>query len=166
MRLISTALLLVSLGFTGCAPDTADSGPSYPGWALEAGTSGETFLLEAGDSRKWSLDVESTGVPCEGCTVEQQAQIAVTVDIQTVDAPSELQVALIAEGLRVGRENVLLVGPVFQGCRAAPKCREELQLELVSDAAVRGSWSVTARAESMHDAEKWEHGATLGVRLK
>lgn len=173
MRLISTALFFVSLGLTGCAPERADSGPSYPGWALEADAAGDDFLLEASDVHQWVLQIDESGTPCADCTVEQQAQLAVHLDVQAVDAPAKMKVALVGHGLRVEREvsvqtedAVLLVGPIYQGCSTAPRCSEQLQLELVADAPVRGTWSATVRAESTHDAEKWTPNAKLDVRVR
>ena len=171
MRLIPAALLLVFA--VACAPDTADSGPSYPGWALEAEATGEPFVLEAGNVHEWALAVASQGTSCVGCTVQQQAQVAVTLDAQAVDEPASVQVALVGDDLRVerevqvsGRESVLLVGPLFQRCSTAPACDEDLRLEIRADAPVRGSWSVGARAESTHDAEDWRPAASLDVRVR
>lgn len=150
------ALLLVVVG---CAPDRADSGPTYPGWALEA----QHGPVEAADGvHRLELNGRALN-PCEDCEVEHEAQL--TVSFQVAELTGVLDLALTVGGeraeRRVSREgDVLLRVPVFADCEFA--CVEPVLLEIHGDA--QATWTASSVWLTTHDSETWTPRAELRLQ--
>ncbi len=148
----------------GCSPDFADSGPTYPGWALEAQS---TRLSIA--SGKHTLHIRGETInPCQGCSIEHDAQLTVRLEVEGMEVAGGERQGLDVR-LSVGEESaerrvtrvgeVLLRVPLFKGCDQ--NCRADATLEIDPATEVSGSWSAEATWLTVHDSETWKPTARL-----
>jgi len=154
--------LLVVLG---CSPDFADSGPTYPGWALEA----QSAKLSISAGRHTLLARGETVNPCQGCTIEHDAQLTVRLELDGMEPAGggdreglDLRLTVGSESAerrvtRVG--DVLLRVPLFQDCDQS--CVAEAILEIDPATKVSGTWSAEVTWLTMHDSETWKPTARL-----
>lgn len=152
-------MLLLLSHMAGCSPDLADSGPVYPGWALEQSTSG----VDAGEVRT-GLVVTLEGEPCVECVVIHEAELAVEVHASqdvTASIGSASGAPLVERNISAGSSGLLVV-PLFEECTSAPTCTQGVELRVLGEGDVR--WRATARSTSTHDAELWAPQAALTLR--
>lgn len=155
-------MLLLVAHITACTADLADSGPVYPGWALEQTKSGAQPV--DGEARA-GIVATLDGVRCDGCTVEHEAELTVEIAADGSDMSASIRSAsgaALVERTVADGQSALLVVPLFSACSTAPACTQGVELHVAGHGVA--TWSAHARSLSTHDAELWEPGATLTLR--
>ncbi len=164
-----SALLLLGAQLA-CRPSASDSArASEAGWALRAASPSQTFLLGPGDTYSWELTAASTGSPCEGCSIEQDASLELAARLEPLGGSGEVALEL-GRASRIldldEARDVLVRVDLFEACAAPPSCAEAVPVVLRSSVALQGSWTASAQATSTHDARGWEPEAALRIDLR
>ena len=166
---LTALLLFASAG--ACSASRGDSTPpALEGWALEASGPLQHFMLAPGDQYDWQLAAASAGQACEGCSVEQDAAVELSLRLEPLSEHSgevRLELGQASRTLQLEEDReVLLRSELFQGCSSAPSCVEMVPVRLQSEVALKGRWSAKAQATSTHNAPDWEPEAELKLELR